>query len=82
MQSGFALDLDKVQRKSLQNFGRPMETVFCQGSKCFGGLRHLQKEESQLKKNITAEGLWFQEPMQMSTESGILCMHIIGRQSE
>ena len=43
--------------------------MFCQGPRYFGGLSHKQKEESQLKVILTAEGLQFQELMQMSTES-------------
>lgn len=42
-------------------------------------LRHLHREES---IKLTAESLWFQELMQMSTDSGILCVHIIGWQLE
>ncbi|PRD34815.1 UNVERIFIED_CONTAM: hypothetical protein NCL1_13484 [Trichonephila clavipes] len=40
----------------------------------FCGLRHFQKEESQLKMNLAAEGPQFRNPLQMSLESGILCV--------
>ena len=82
LRSGFASDLDTVQQKQLQNFGRPTETVFGQWPRCYGGIRHLQKEESHLRMNLAAEGLQFQELMQMSTEFGILCVQFIGWQSE
>lgn len=65
MLSGFASDLGTVQRKLLQNFSRPTETVFCEGPRFFGGLRHFQKEESRLKMNHEAEGLHLQEPMKI-----------------
>ncbi|GFT20167.1 putative transposase [Trichonephila clavipes] len=57
-----------------------METVFCQGSRFFGGLRHFQKEESQMKMNLAAEGPQFQKPQKMSLESGILCIQIVAEQ--
>lgn len=44
--SGFALDLDTIL---LQNFSKLTETVFCQWSRVFGGLRRLQEKESRLK---------------------------------
>ncbi|GFY27081.1 uncharacterized protein TNCV_2067021 [Trichonephila clavipes] len=43
----------------------------------FGGLRHFQKEESQLKMNLAAEDPQFQKPLKMSLESGILCVQIV-----
>ena len=55
---------------------------FCRAPRCFGSLRYFQKEENQLKMNLAAEGLRFQELVQISTESGILCMQIISWQSE
>ncbi|GFT32621.1 hypothetical protein TNCV_3145691 [Trichonephila clavipes] len=75
--SSFASDLDTTQRKHLQNFSKPTETVFCQGPRFFGGLRHFQKEESQLKMNLTAEGHQFQKPLKMSLESGIVCVQMV-----
>ncbi|GFU58588.1 uncharacterized protein TNCV_2100491 [Trichonephila clavipes] len=42
--SSFASDLDTTQRKHLQNFSKSTETVFCQGPRIFGCLRHFQKE--------------------------------------
>ncbi|GFV26465.1 putative transposase [Trichonephila clavipes] len=44
---------------------------FVKGPGFSGGLRHFQKEESQLKMNLTAEGPNFQKPLKMSLESGI-----------
>ncbi|GFU40954.1 putative transposase [Trichonephila clavipes] len=63
-------------RKHLQNFSKPTETVFCQGPRPLGGLRHFQKEESQLKMNLAAEGPQFQKSLKMSLESGILCVRL------
>ncbi|GFX49972.1 hypothetical protein TNCV_3883011 [Trichonephila clavipes] len=37
--SSFASDLDTTQWKHLQNFSKPMETVFCQGPRFFSGLK-------------------------------------------
>ncbi|GFX10696.1 putative transposase [Trichonephila clavipes] len=74
--SSFASDLNTTQRKLLQNFSKPTETVFGQGPRFFGGLRPFQKEESQLKINLAVEGPQFQKPLKMSLESGILCVQI------
>ena len=67
-----ASDLGTVQRELLLNFSRPTEIVFCQEPWFFGGLRHFQKEENRSKMNHDMEGLHLQEPMKISTESGIL----------
>ncbi|GFW08910.1 putative transposase [Trichonephila clavipes] len=75
--SSFASDLDTTQRKHLQNFSKLTETVFCQGTRFFGGLRHFQKEESQLKMNLAAKGSQFQKPLKMSLECGILRVQIV-----
>ncbi|GFT43423.1 putative transposase [Trichonephila clavipes] len=56
-------NLDTTQRKHLQNFSKPTETALCQGAGFFGDLRHFQKEESQLKVNLAAEGPQFQRPL-------------------
>ncbi|KAJ8959351.1 hypothetical protein NQ318_022037 [Aromia moschata] len=61
MLSGFVSDLDTAQRILLQNFSTPMETVFFQEPRYFGGLRLFQKEESRLEMNHAAEGLHLQE---------------------
>ncbi|GFV01487.1 hypothetical protein TNCV_2960811 [Trichonephila clavipes] len=66
--------------KTSENLRR--QTVFCQGPRRFSGLRHFQKEDSELKMNLAAEGPQFQKPLKMSLESGILCVHIVARQSE
>ncbi|GFV72000.1 HTH_48 domain-containing protein [Trichonephila clavipes] len=50
----------------LQNFSRPTETVLCQEPRFFGGLRHFQKEENQLKMNLASEGPQFQKSLKMS----------------
>ncbi|GFW49391.1 transposable element Tcb1 transposase [Trichonephila clavipes] len=74
---GGSTSLEPTQRKHLQNFSKPTETVFCQGPMFFGGLRHFQKEESQLKMNLAAKGPQFQKPLKVSLESRILCVQII-----
>ncbi|KAJ8939237.1 hypothetical protein NQ318_015195, partial [Aromia moschata] len=71
---GFASDLNTAQRILLQNFNAPTETVFFQEPRFFDGLRHYQKEESRLKINHAAEGLYHHESMKMSIEYGILCV--------
>ncbi|GFU56385.1 putative transposase [Trichonephila clavipes] len=76
-----ARDLYTTQRKHLQNFSNPTETVFCQGPRFFGSLRHFQKEESQSKMNLAAESPQFQKPLKMSLESGILCVQIVACQN-
>ena len=75
--SRFASNLVITQRKHLQNFSKPTDTVFCQGPRFFVGIRPFQKEESQLKMNLAAEGPQFQKPLKMSLESGILCEQIV-----
>ncbi|KAJ8933508.1 hypothetical protein NQ318_002561 [Aromia moschata] len=75
IQLTFASDLDTAQRILLQNFNTPTETVFFQEFSFFGGLRHSQKEESQL--NHAAEDLHLQESMKMSIEYRILKIEIL-----
>ncbi|GFU08575.1 hypothetical protein TNCV_3101081 [Trichonephila clavipes] len=44
---------------SLETFAKLQQaygTVFCQGPRFFGGFKAFQKEESQLKMNLAAEG--------------------------
>ncbi|GFU41557.1 uncharacterized protein TNCV_2792711 [Trichonephila clavipes] len=59
----FVSDSDTTQRKHLQNFSKPTETVFCQEPRFFRGLRHFQKVESQLKMNLAAQGPQFQKSL-------------------
>ncbi|GFY28110.1 uncharacterized protein TNCV_4394441 [Trichonephila clavipes] len=63
----------EIFAKLLQAYG----DMFCQGPRLFGGLRHFQKEESQLKMNLAVEGPQFEKPLKMSLESGILCVQIV-----
>ncbi|GFU94519.1 vacuolar protein sorting-associated protein 13B [Trichonephila clavipes] len=70
-------DLDTTQRKHLQNFSVPTETVFCQEPRFFVGLRHFHKKESQLKMNLAADDPQFRKPLKMSLESGILGVQIV-----
>lgn len=70
--SYLASNLGKVQRDFLQNFSSPTETVFCKGSRLFGGLRHFKKKEGRFKINHEAESPPLQELMRMLKKSGIL----------
>ncbi|PRD23729.1 UNVERIFIED_CONTAM: hypothetical protein NCL1_45624 [Trichonephila clavipes] len=43
---GRVINLETTQLKHLQNFSKPTETVFCQGPRCFGRIRHFNGRES------------------------------------
>lgn len=55
---------------------------FVKGQRFFGGLRHLQEEESRLKTNQESEGPQLQKPIKISTGSGNLCHQIVDLQSK
>ncbi|GFU64829.1 hypothetical protein TNCV_272141 [Trichonephila clavipes] len=69
----FCFRLDITQRKICKN-SAPTETVFCQGPGFFGGLRHFQMDESQLKITSRWKAFSYKKSL-MSLKSGILCVH-------
>ncbi|GFT34748.1 uncharacterized protein TNCV_2898861 [Trichonephila clavipes] len=46
-------------------------------AQAFRWFKAFSKEESQFKMNLAAEGPQFQKPLNMSLESGTLCVQIV-----